>query len=164
MDDSVEKEMIALLPRIRRFAYSMTGSWADADDLTQATCERAISRIDQWEPGTRLDSWMYRIAQNLFRNELRQRGRREAHLTLATGDEADVAAANGATDRIALMEVESVMQRLPAEQRTVLLLVAVEGVGYHEAAEILGVSPGTVASRLSRARGALALALEGGQA
>jgi len=161
VDDGVETEMIALLPRVRRFAFSLTGSWPDADDLLQATCERAISRIGQWEPGTRLDSWMYRIAQNLHRNELRQQGRRNAHLRLAANDDVDTAAANSPIDRIELGEVGAMMQRLPSDQRTVLLLVAVEGVGYQDAADILGVSPGTVASRLSRARSALAVALNG---
>ena len=68
MDETIRREMLALLPRLRRFAYGLTGSIDEGDDLVQATCERAVSRIEIWEPGSRLDSWMYRIARNIFLN------------------------------------------------------------------------------------------------
>ncbi len=58
--------MIEFLPRLRRFAYALTRNLEQADDLVQDTCERALARADQWQPGTRLDSWMYRIAQNIW--------------------------------------------------------------------------------------------------
>ena len=148
--------MIALLPRLRRFAFALTGSWPDADDLVQATCVRAIDRLEQWRAGSRLDSWMYRIAQNLHRNDRRNDRTRQGHLEIMDACDADVAAANRPTDRMTLRDVSAAIAALPAEQRAVLLLVAVEGYGYQDAAEILGTPPGTVASRLSRARAALA--------
>ena len=71
VEPQIEKEMIALLPRLKRFALALTRSGPAADDLVQATIERAIVNLDKWQPGTRLDSWMYRIAHNLYRNDMR---------------------------------------------------------------------------------------------
>ena len=82
MDEFVEKEMIALLPRLTRFARALTPSQDEADDLVQATCERAIANLDKWEPGTRLDSWMYRIAHNLRRNSFRNAATTDRKLQL----------------------------------------------------------------------------------
>lgn len=161
MDREVEEEMIALLPRLRRFAFSLTGSWPDADDLVQTTCARAIERIDQWQVGTRLDSWLYRIAQNLHRNDLKKGGVRAAHLREVDPNAVDYVSQNTAVDRMAIQELDAAMSRLPVDQRAVLLLVAVEGQSYQDAAEVLGVSPGTVASRVSRARTNLAEMMDG---
>jgi len=127
----------------------------------QDTCARACDRLDQWEAGTRLDSWMYRIAQNLHRNALRQGKARSNHLRVADPDAIGAEGVSSAIDRIELREVGDRMARLPAEQRAALILVGIEGRGYHEAADILGISPGTVASRISRARSALAVMLNG---
>lgn len=161
MDDGIEEEMIALLPRLRRFAFSLTGGWADADDLVQATCARAIERLDQWQVGTRLDSWMYRIAQNLHRNGLRKHNNRVSHLRQVDAAAVDVTSQNEAIDRMTLKDLDQAMARLPADQRTVLLLIAVEGHSYHEAAGVLGISAGTVASRVSRARTTLMALMNG---
>lgn len=119
--------MIALLPRLRRFAFALTGAWADADDLVQATCARAIERLDQWQVGTRLDSWMYRIAQNLHRNGLRKDRNRAAHLSEVDAGAVDETSQNRPVDRLALRDLDRAIARLPADQRVVLLLVAVEG-------------------------------------
>src|SRR5689334_25110785 len=72
-----EDELTALLPRLRRFAHALTRSPADADDLTQMTVERALRSKDQWQPGTRLDSWLYRIMRNLWIDTVRSRSRKE---------------------------------------------------------------------------------------
>jgi len=162
VNDDVQKEMVALLPRLRRFALAMTRSEADADDLVQATCERAIANLEKWEPGTRLDSWMYRIAQNLHRNVIRQSKRRESHLSVveATADShSDGEAA--AISQMALKDVVAQIDRLPEEQRVILLLVVVEGRRYRDVAEILDLPIGTVTSRLARARDMLRQCLEG---
>ena len=78
MDSSpaFERELTELLPRLRRFAHALSRNGADADDLTQATVERALRSRDQWEPGTRLDSWLYRIMRNLWIDTVRARGRK----------------------------------------------------------------------------------------
>ena len=162
MDERIEKDIVALLPRLRRFAFTLTGSWPDADDLVQETCARAIERLDQWQIGTRLDSWMYRIAQNLHYNRVRKDRTRANHLREVGAFDADPAAERVPLDRLALQDLEVAILRLPPEQRTVLLLVAVEGRSYGEAGEMLDLSPGTVASRVSRARSTLAEMMDGG--
>src|SRR6185436_5022302 len=73
--ESFESELAALLPRLRRFAHALSRNGADADDLTQATAERALRSKAQWQPGTRLDSWLYRIMRNLWIDTVRSRGR-----------------------------------------------------------------------------------------
>ena len=164
-DDAVLSEMVALLPRLRRFACGLTGSRADADDLVQGAALRALERIGQWQPGTRLDSWMFRILQNLWIDQLRERRGREVTMEpedLAARSVGDAAREQEA--RLALGEVRREVAKLPPEQCAVLMLVTVEGVSYREAAEILEIPIGTVMSRLARARLALGRAIEGGAA
>ncbi|MEM7546500.1 MAG: sigma-70 family RNA polymerase sigma factor [Pseudomonadota bacterium] len=154
MDRKTQDMLIALLPRVRRFAMSLTRSEADADDLTQATVERAIAKISQWRPGSRLDSWLYKIAQNLHLNEQRRHSvrRREAGAVKMAQFTVIEGGGEAASD---LNRLQNRIAALPEEQRQVLLLVAVEGYGYAEAAEIVGVPIGTITSRLARARSAL---------
>lgn len=156
MKDEIRERMVAVLPRLRRFAYALTGSAEQGDDLVQDACLRALSRIDQWQPGTRLDSWMYRIAQNIWLDRVRANKVR--------GQVVDVEVAEGivgsdgrdvAESELTLETVAAALTRLPAEQRAVVALVCVEGASYKEAAEITGVPIGTVMSRLARARRAL---------
>lgn len=161
-DEVIQQQMAALLPRLRRFALMLTGSSADADDLTQATVERAIVRLDQWAWGTSLQSWVFAIAHNLHRNQRRDAANRlrllEEH---GLGLDVAIDGAAQAEARTALHEVRRLVLRLPEEQRTVLHLVAVEGLSYREAAELLGVPVGTVTSRLARAREGLRMGLAG---
>jgi RNA polymerase sigma-70 factor (ECF subfamily) len=161
LSQQVKADMIALLPRLRRFAYGLTGSLDDGDDLTQAACEKALRSLDQFAPGTRLDSWMFRIAQNLWIDRQRsQRVRREQGVepadleALATTD-----GARAMEQRIDLADVRRKVAALPEDQRSVLLLVSVEGASYKQAAEILEIPIGTVMSRLARARLSLGRAL-----
>lgn len=155
-DEAIRRQMAAMLPRLRRFAASLTGNLSDADDLVQDTVERALKNLARWQPDTRLDSWMYRIAQNLWIDTLRARRARPT----VSGDPPENAAI---TDGVRTVEARSTfaqtckaLARLPEEQRVVVALVLVEGVAYREAAEILGMPIGTVTSRLARAREALA--------
>ncbi len=156
MDEGIRKEMIAVLPQLRRFAYGLTGSIPDGDDLVQATCERAIANLDKWEIGTRLDSWMYRIAQNLHRNALRDSASRARKLQ-ALGDELEHSTdgRREQENRATLQAVRRFVERLPEDQRTIMLLVCVEGRSYKDVAAITGMPIGTVTSRLGRARAAL---------
>lgn len=151
-----EQELIALLPRLRRFARSLTPQMADADDLCQAAVERALKSRGQWQPGTRLDSWMYTITRNIWIDTARSAKRRGPH------DVIDEGAMQIADDSHARMEaqlelndVDRAMARLPAEQREAVALVLVEGFAYKEAAAILDIPLGTLTSRLVRGREAL---------
>jgi len=163
LDEGIRKEMVAVLPQLRRFSYGLTGTVADGDDLVQATCERAIANLDKWEPGTRLDSWMFRIAQNLHRNSVRDRRSRALKLVdLGREMESSTDGRRHQEERSTLEAVRRFVTQLPDDQRTILLLVCVEGRSYKEAAEITGLPQGTVTSRLGRARAALRAYLEDG--
>ena len=151
-----ERDLTQLLPRLRRFAHTLSRNPADADDLAQATVERALRSRDQWEPGSRLDSWLYRIMRNLWIDTVRSRGRREAHE--APEDEAQTVGSDPRESIDASLELQramAAMDRLPDEQREVVALILIEGFGYREASEMLGLPIGTVSSRLVRGRTAL---------
>lgn len=149
----VRDEMVALLPRLRRFCHARTRSVEAGDDLAQSTIERALSRIDQWQPGTRLDSWMFRIAQNLSIDEARAKARRGVQvdvdaLARVPGDDGR----RIVEERSDLAKVRQAIAALPDDQRTLVALVIVDGQSYKEAAAIIDIPIGTVMSRLSRAR------------
>ncbi len=150
--------LVALRPRLRRFALGLCGSVDDADDLVQGAFERALERLHQWQPGTRLDSWMYRIVQTMWINQLRARRVRQAHHDAESQnqDVHDDQAARTLQAHLTLAAVQRRLAEMPDAQRAALLLVAVEGLTYDEAAAVLGVPVGTVTSRLSRARRFLA--------
>jgi RNA polymerase sigma-70 factor (ECF subfamily) len=158
-----EDQLAALLPRLRRFAHALSRNPADADDLTQAAIERALKSKAQWQPGTRLDSWCYRIARNLWIDTARARSRKgklEAPPEEAERVGEDPREAIHASLDLKRMMVA--MERLPDEQREVVALILIEGFGYREAAEMLDLPIGTVSSRLVRGRTAL-LAMVGEQ-
>jgi RNA polymerase sigma-70 factor, ECF subfamily len=154
-DDAVSAELPVLLPRLWRFAMRLTSSTHEAQDLVQHCCVRALERRTQWRQGSSMLSWLFAIMHSIWLNELRSRHRRHA-LHVAADDEAEeMEAPPGVADPeqwVHLSQVFSVVQGLPEMHRTVLILVAVEGLSYQEAAEVLGVPIGTVMSRLARAR------------
>lgn len=156
MTDAFRRDLIALVPKLRRFAASLVGHPQDADDLVQAACEKALRSVDHFRPGTRMDSWMYRIIQNLW---LDDRRRTRTRGTVVDPDDAYLSdegkAAQLPEDRMMLAQVRSAMTTLPEGQREVLSLIAIEGLSYKETAEVLDLPIGTVMSRLSRAREAL---------
>jgi RNA polymerase sigma-70 factor (ECF subfamily) len=153
-----ENELLALLPRLRRFARALARDAADADDLCQITVEKALLARGSWQTGTRLDSWMYRIMRNAWIDTARARGRAsETFVDAEVG--AGVGGDGGAEARVALGEVDAAMRRLPDEQREAVALVLVEGLAYKEAAEVLDIPMGTLTSRLVRGRQALMLDL-----
>lgn len=162
MDEALKREIVAFLPRLRRYAHALTGTRADGDDLVQATCERAIRHLDSWQPGSRLDAWLFRIARNLFLNEVRARRVRGPQQDIADHQEAHAADGRpGQEARLDLARVRLLLGRLPEEQRSVLLLIAVEGLSYQETAAALELPIGTVTSRLARGRLALKQLMEG---
>ena len=145
-------QLTALVPRLRRFARALTASREEAEDLVQDALERALSRLDQWQPGTRLDSWMYRIIQNLRRSQVRSPALRKRGEMPPDDQIAGVDGAGEAEGRLFLRDVRRAFGQLPADQRAVLTLVCVDGLAYREAAEVLDIPIGTVMSRLARAR------------
>jgi RNA polymerase sigma factor (sigma-70 family) len=151
-----EDQLAALLPRLRRFAHALSRNSADADDLAQATIERALKSRAQWQAGTRLDSWACRIMRNLWIDTARSRSRTNAREApeeegLTVGEDPREAM-DAALD---LKRIMIAMGGLPDEQREVVALILVEGFGYREASEMLGLPIGTVSSRLVRGRTAL---------
>jgi RNA polymerase sigma-70 factor (ECF subfamily) len=158
MQSDVSRQMIAMLPRLRRFARALARSPDDADDLVQGACERALRAIDSWEPGTRLDSWMFRILRNLWIDQMRKR-RMETNAGLGPGPEIEGEDGRRTVEsRLELADIRTVITELPEQQREVLALVCIEDMSYRETASILDIPIGTVMSRLARARQALVTA------
>lgn len=156
-----ERDLLALVPRLRRFARVLARDEADADDLLQVALERALRARDQWMVGTRLDAWMMRIVRNCWIDEARARTRRgqtfvEEEAGAGVGSDAHLEVER----RAELHDVDRAMATLPAEQREVIALVLVEGLAYREAADLLDIPIGTLTSRLTRGRQALVRMLE----
>ncbi len=156
MSEQFRQDLVKLVPKLRRFALSLTGNQADADDLVQSACVKALKNTAQFREGTRMDSWMYRIIQTLWIDD-----RRRAKTRGAQVDPEDAGLSDGGRaarlpeDRMMLERTRLAMASLPDRQREVLSLVAIEGLSYKEAAEVLDVPVGTVMSRLARSREAL---------
>jgi RNA polymerase sigma factor (sigma-70 family) len=153
MSNSLENDIAALLPRLRRFARSITFHREDADDVVQIAVERALTRSAQWEPGSRLDSWMFRIVKNAWIDEVRARARRDQ--LFAPEEEGEHVGDDRAEAQQQRMAIEQALRRLSEEHRMVVGLVLVDGMPYKEAAEVLDIPMGTLTSRLARAREAL---------
>ena len=156
-----EAEILALLPALRRYARVLTAdAWA-ADDLVQDTLERACVKWRLWTAGSDLRAWLFTLMHNLHASQYRLTARRSAlapHLPL-TDVETELGTA-GAADALTL-DLQRCLLQLPEDQRTVLLLVSLEGLSYAEAARVTGVAIGTVMSRLARARARLDALLQG---
>jgi len=156
--------LIAMLPRLRRFARGLAGTATEADDLVQAACERALTRRHQFQEGTRFDSWLFRIVQTIWIDQLRARRVRKEDAEVGDEHLGSDAPVRRIEARLGLAEVRRAIERLSPDQRTVLMLVTVEGLSYREAAAVVGVPVGTVMSRLARARIALQQSLAAGAA
>ncbi len=149
-------ELAIAISRLRRYALVLTGNPARGDDLVQDTLARAWDKRSYWRPGSDLRAWLFTIMHNIFVNQLAAARRDAANVSLDAEDEngmaLQVSGDDDPTKRIELREVMQQVRRLPAEQREVLMLVAVEGMRYEEVATTLAIPVGTVMSRLSRAR------------
>lgn len=155
--EEIGEHIVALLPRLRRFARSLSRNQHDADDLVQVAVERAWRHIDQLKPGASLASWMFGIMKNAWIDDRRARGRRgEVALPEDSGEHPAVSPGDA---HATLWSVSEAMDKLPGEQRLAVALVLVEGMSYKEAATLLEVPIGTLTSRLARGRTALAAAL-----
>jgi RNA polymerase sigma factor (sigma-70 family) len=158
--DSIRHQIVQLLPRLRRYAIALAGSTADGDDLVQDTVERALKGLHAWEPGTRLDSWMFRIAKNRFIDKCRAASRQPVSGSdVLETVEAAFDGERAIEARLSLHSVTKALQGLPEEQRHAVALVLVDGLSYRDAADILEIPIGTLTSRISRARESLVQAL-----
>lgn len=154
----MQQELKDLLPALRRFAYSLTGSMADADDLLQNTVERILTR--DMPSDVDLTKWAFRICRNVWIDECRARKvRRDATENPELSDGQVTDGEHQTTKEIEWSRVDAAMSRLPEDQRQIISLVAIQGMPYKMVAEILEVPKGTVMSRLARARAALSEAL-----
>lgn len=154
--DPVRRELIALLPRLRRFARALTRNADEADDLVQTAVERALKNLHGWTAGTRLDSWMFRIMKNCWIDEVRSKAVRTR--VFAPEEAAVNVGGAGPEDMELYLEAQAAraaMDELPEEQRLAVALVLVEGFSYREAADLLEVPIGTLTSRLARGRAAI---------
>lgn len=150
-------ELVALLPRLRRYAVSLTGTLHDGEDLLHSTIERALVKFDQFTQGTDLDRWLFRICKNLWLDEIRSRKvRNETTNPDSHENEPWFDGENQANAVVGLSELGSLLSQMQEDHREILLLIVVEGYSYKEAADQLALPVGTVMSRLARARSKLA--------
>lgn len=145
--DRIEHE----IPKLRRYARALTRDVIAADDLVQDCLTRALSKLHLWQQGTDLRAWLFTILHNQHVNRVRRAVREGT--TVALGDaEPMLTSAPGQGHRLELRDLDRALARLPQEQRSVLLLVGLEGMRYEEVAAKLRVPVGTIRSRLSRGR------------
>ena len=152
--------IIRELPYLRRFARALTSGSRSADDLVHDCVVNALKNADKFEPGTNLRAWLFTILRNCFISEIRRDRNRADSVAMPDWAISGVAPANQ-EDTLMLCRLRDELSALPNDQRTVLLLVVLEGMSYEETAEVLKIPVGTVRSRLSRARHALRRAMDG---
>lgn len=151
-------DLMLQLDAARRHAMRLTRHREDAEDLLQDCMMRALEKRHLFQPGTNLRAWLFTMMSNLFINGKRSAASRAN----AVGDPGiEQTSLPNQEDHLRLRALEHALQELPREQREVVMLVAVEGLPYQQAASRLGIPIGTVRSRLSRARVALAHSLDG---
>ncbi len=156
----LKEQMVILLPRLRRFARSLTGDIESADDLVQMACERSLSRLGQYRDGTRFDSWLYQVVYTQWIDHLRRRKRRSEKVKSLKYLQKLSGEGHASPRQLhSFMDVQDALKHLPDKNRVAIILVAVEGYTYAEAASVLGLPVGTVASRVARAREMLGIQL-----
>jgi RNA polymerase sigma-70 factor (ECF subfamily) len=150
----IRDELMDHIPRLRRYARALIRNQELADDLVQDTLERALSRTGLFEAGTDLRAWVFTIMHNVFANQTRKASARALHVSVDAENiaESEFAVPAGQTRSLEMRDLDYALQRLPQEQREVLLLVGLEEMSYADVALTLGIPIGTVMSRLSRGR------------
>jgi RNA polymerase sigma-70 factor, ECF subfamily len=154
--DELGDRLLVWLPRLRRYARALAGRREDADDLVQDTLERAWRREDRWQAVGDMRAWLFSIMHNLHVDAARRK--RPALVEL---DEEQPEPAAALPEPLAIRDLQAALERLPVEQREVVLLVALEDMSYADAARALGIPIGTVMSRLARGRERLRAFMEG---
>jgi RNA polymerase sigma-70 factor (ECF subfamily) len=161
----IRDELIEHVPRLRRYARALIHNQDLADDLVQDTLERALGRTSQFEAGTDLRAWLFTIMHNLFANQARKASMRAVHVSVEDAGvvESEFAVPGAETRSLEMRDLDYALQRLPAEQREVVLLVGLEEMSYADVALTLNIPIGTVMSRLSRGRERLRSIMAGTQ-
>ena len=147
----IRKKIEEEIPRLRRYARALTRDVTAADDLVQDCLTRALSKMHLWQEGTDLRAWLSTILHNQYVNHVRRAVREGAAVALSETEPLLTSPPNQAK-RLELRDLDRAIAKLPEEQRSVLLLVGLEGMRYEEVAAILEVPVGTIRSRLSRGR------------
>lgn len=152
----LRQEMIALLPRLRRFARTLTRSQPEADDLIQEVCLKALDKAAQWDPAQPLDRWLFRIARNHWISELRKRKVRMGEGQIPAEEATELRTHDTGEAGVLAQGLRAQIAALPEDLSSVLLVVSVEGYSYAETAALFDIPIGTVMSRIHRARKLLA--------
>ncbi len=152
------EQLLACIPRLRRYARALVGDRAGADDLVQDTMERGWARLASWQGGSDMRAWLFSIMHNVRIDQVR----RPPIPTESLNEETSMPSAPGSpSSGLELRDMETALRQLPDEQREILLLVALEEMSYGDVAHALQIPLGTVMSRLSRAREKLRANMEG---
>lgn len=157
--DEVVRLIESEIPRLRRYARALLRDQSRADDLVQETLLRGLDKVRLFRSGTDLRAWLFTIMHNQYVNNVRRSARQGSTSVV---EKMDLASPPAQPHRLELRDLDRAIQRLPGEQRTTLLLIALEGMKYQEVARICGVPVGTVRSRLNRAREGVRRMVEGG--
>ena len=160
-NNKIESVLVGQIPYLRRYARALTRNAADADDLVQTALMRGIVNMDRFEQGTNLRAWLLTIMHNVFIDGVRKAKRARDADESAESMMSGLYTRPNQVESLQLGDLQQAMERLPEEQRTTLILVALEDMSYEEAAKVTGVPVGTVRSRLSRARHALIRLVDG---
>lgn len=150
IEAELQAQIVASLPRLRRFARTLTRHVADADDLVQVVVERALVKADQLRPDSSVLSWLFGIMRNAWIDETRSRQRRGR--LFVSGDRVEEVPDASASRDEDLWSIQAALEQLNDEQRIAVGLVLVEGLSYKEAAAVMDIPIGTLTSRLARAR------------
>ena len=152
-DGYLHKEIVALIPPLRRWARVLTRDVVAADDLLQDCLTRALEKIHLWAPGTDLQAWLFTMLYRRHVSHLRRRLRHD-HVQIHDSHPSLVRPPNQPA-RLELRDLQRALAKLPEEQRSVILLIGLVGMAYEEAASVVNIPVGTVRSRVARGRESL---------
>lgn len=155
--DDFEKNLLQLLPNLRRYALSLSASPSEAEDLLHDCLEKAFANKSKWRGGS-IKSWTMTIMTNQFRNKLRKKSNQPPTVPI---DDVVIASNDVASDPLEMDKILAAIDQLSEDNRAVLMLVVLENYSYLEISKMLNIPMGTVMSRLSRARSMIADILDG---
>lgn len=156
--DNDDDQLLTWVPRLRRYARALVSNREDADDLVQDTLERALSKSALWRSVSDMRAWLFGVMHNLHVDGVR---RPKLHTVILDDDTPEIPVAATQGERLAILDLQAALEKLPVEQREIIVLIALEDMSYAEVATTLGIPIGSVMSRLSRGRERLRALMEG---